>query len=95
MLVSRGESGRGQFQPKAAASPRLRLNPRLPCHAIDRLADDGETDARPLIFMGGVQSLKHFENSLLRFRLNPNYGWIGTPPPTRKATDTVAARLSA
>jgi len=31
----------------------------------------------------------------VRFRLNPNYGWIGAPPPTRKATDTIAARLSA
>jgi hypothetical protein len=31
----------------------------------------------------------------VRFRLNPYYGWIGSPPPARKATDTVAARLSA
>jgi hypothetical protein len=32
----------------------------------------------------------------VRFRLNPNYGWIGSQPPTRKALgDSVAARLSA
>ena len=31
----------------------------------------------------------------VRFRLNPHYGWIGAPPPVRKATDTVAARFSA
>ena len=32
----------------------------------------------------------------VRFRLNPNYGWIGSQPPARKALgDSVAARLSA
>ena len=61
-----------QIDPKAAALPRLRLQPDLSAHALDGLAHDREADARAGVLIGFHQALEHLEQLAVKIRGDSN-----------------------